>query len=59
MEKLIFLQLFSGLIWFIAGLLIIIWLLNPSELLMIILWWFFAGGCVLTGLWMLIEPFSR
>lgn len=52
-------QLFTGLIWFIAGLLIIIWLLNPSDLVMIILWWFFAGGCILTGLWMLIEPLTR
>jgi len=53
------LEVVCGLLWFIIGILIIIWLLIPSEDLLTIMWWCFAIGCILTGIWLVADPFLR
>ena len=59
MDSMTILQIITGLIWTIVAILIVIWLVIPSDIFLWGLWWMFAIGCLLTGLWMLIEPLLR
>ena len=59
MDKLTILQIVTGLIWLIIGVLIVIWLFIPIDLLLVIIWWELALGCILTGIWLLAEPLLR
>ncbi len=53
------LQIITGFIWLILGILIVIWFLIPSEELMVFIWWGFAIGCIIAGISMIIEPYMR
>lgn len=44
------LRLFNGYLWILLGILIVIWMIYPLELLEFIIWGGFALGCILTGL---------
>ena len=57
MDFLTKLQVINGVIWFFLGILIVVWLIIPTDLITFILWAGFAVGCILTGICMVAEPF--
>ena len=59
MDALSKVEFINGIIWLTLGVLIVVWLIASSEALTTFIWAGFAVGCVLTGLWMIIDPIIR
>ena len=59
MKLLDILEIVSGILWASIGIIIVVWLLIPSDELLTALWWCFAVGCTLTGIWLVADPILR
>ncbi len=50
MNKFSIIRILNDLLWIILGLLIILWLFYPNQIIEIIIWIGFSVGCILIGI---------